>query len=374
MKTENKKMKRRILSLALGLLCSIPAMAQDVPRANIGDAAPGVKYAKWIKGTPVKEFKNDHLYVMEFWATWCGPCKAAMPELSALAKKYKDKATFMGVNVWEHVGEKPYESSLPMVTKFVNSIGEKMSYNVLADNNDQYMVNNWLLPYGQKGIPATFLVSEGKVVWVGHPVYLDSIMNLVITKKYDVAGFKKEFAAQMDQDAAAEKANLVFKPINAAYKAKDYETTLKLLEGLDPKNQRHQMSANYMRFIILLEQNKEAEAIAFGKNWVKTAPMMISTVGGAIMDKEGLSKDAYLYAIELYMPMFGKEGVVEPALSHQIAAAYAKAGDLKNAVVFEEKAVETAKQAVKEGKYLGTIMDYTVTEYQTQLTKYKSQK
>ena len=369
-----KYMIRTALSLALGLSLSVTVQAQETVYANIGDPAPGIQYSKWIKGTPVKEFKKDHLYVMEFWATWCGPCKAAMPELSELAKKYKGKATFMGVNVWESVGAKPYESSLPMVTKFVNSIGEKMSYNVLADNNATYMVNNWMKPYGQGGIPATFLVSEGKVVWVGHPVKLDSIMNLVITKKYDVAAFKETFAKQIAADVAAEKANQVLQPISEAYKAKDYAKALKLMEALDPKNERHQMSANYMRFMILLEQNKEAEALAFGRNWIKATPMMTSTVGGVIMDKEGLSKEAYLYAIELYMPMYKQEGVVLPMLSHQIATAYARTGDFSNAIVFEEKALESAKQAIKEGKYLGTIMDYTVTEYQEQLTKYKNQK
>lgn len=41
------------------------------------------------------------MHVLEYWATCCGPCIAAMPHLSDLADKYKDKDTFIGGNVFE---------------------------------------------------------------------------------------------------------------------------------------------------------------------------------------------------------------------------------------------------------------------------------
>lgn len=357
--------------LAIALNLGLGVHAQTKAKPSIGDPAPELKYSKWIKGTPVTTFEDNRLYVLEFWATWCGPCKAAMPELSALAKKYEKEATFIGVNIWEKTGDKPYESSLPAVTKFVNSIGDKMSYNVISDNNDTYMVKNWMLPYGQNGIPATFLVKDRKIIWIGHPIHLDSVMTSVISGKYDLGANKVKFDQGRASDEKASKATEILNPIYEAYKAKDFEKALTLIKALDTKDPRIAMSAKYYQYVILLDQNKETEALKFGKEWLAASPMMASTVAGVIMDKNGLSKDAYLFVIEVYKPMISQKGVVIPLLHHEIASAYAKAGDFDNAIKHEKEAIESAKEALKKGEHLGTIMDYTVTEYQEQLDKYQ---
>src|SRR5687768_15486826 len=78
----------------IAVLISLNLHSQTTARLRIGDEVPLLKYSKWIKGTPVKSLSGDQLYVVEFWATWCGPCKAAMPGLTKLAKEYAGKVTF----------------------------------------------------------------------------------------------------------------------------------------------------------------------------------------------------------------------------------------------------------------------------------------
>src|SRR5262249_17044980 len=80
-----------------------PKSAQ--PPITIGSPAPALKIAKWFKGTPVDTFKEGQVYVVEFWATWCGPCKTSIPHITELAKKDAGKATFIGVSVFEHPTE-----------------------------------------------------------------------------------------------------------------------------------------------------------------------------------------------------------------------------------------------------------------------------
>lgn len=61
----------RTLSIVLfSLVCfGMPAITQQQPQLTVGDKAPELKYGKWLKGTPIKEYEKGRLYLFEFWAT-----------------------------------------------------------------------------------------------------------------------------------------------------------------------------------------------------------------------------------------------------------------------------------------------------------------
>src|SRR6478609_10056979 len=77
------------------------APAAAAPSLKMGDAAPELKVTQWFKGTPVTSLDASKTYIVECWATWCGPCVAAFPRLSEIAKANEGKITVIGVNVWE---------------------------------------------------------------------------------------------------------------------------------------------------------------------------------------------------------------------------------------------------------------------------------
>ncbi|WP_159452669.1 TlpA family protein disulfide reductase [Pedobacter nyackensis] len=373
MKHTIKKMNilKRIIFAVVLIIPTTIAAAQSKAALTIGDTAPELKYAKWIKGTPVTKYEKDHLYVFEFWATWCGPCKAAMPHLSELAKKYQGKVTFVGVNIWEKTGDKPYESSLPAVTNFVKSVGDKMAYNVIADNNEQHMANKWMIAAGQNGIPSTFLLKNDKVIWIGHPMKLDSIIELSISGKYDMEAFKQEFNGSKIKNEAYMAKFKILEPMMKAFKAKEYDKTLAIIDTLNISDPMISMQANVAKLNVLFAQKKETEALSFSQNWLKDNKGFGGTVAGIIIGIEGLSKKSYLYAADLGKAVLAEEGVVKPLVQHFIATAYDKAGDVKAAVAFEIMAVQGAKDALKEGKFVGSILDSTVTEFEAQLDLYK---
>ncbi|HWB25225.1 MAG TPA: TlpA disulfide reductase family protein [Chitinophagaceae bacterium] len=168
------------------LMCAITitACAQDKetqPTLNIGDKAPALQVTQWFKGSPVNRFEKGKVYVVEFWATWCGPCKAAMPRLSALARAYGDTVTFIGIDVLEMPG-----TTLQRVNTFVDSIGSRMDYTVAAQDSN-FMVKNWMKASGADGIPQTFIINrEGKLAWIGLADEAKDVLRKVVDNTWDV--------------------------------------------------------------------------------------------------------------------------------------------------------------------------------------------
>jgi thiol-disulfide isomerase/thioredoxin len=158
----------------------------------MGDPAPEFKVTDWYKGEAV-ELDDKGTYIVECWATWCGPCIAVFPHLSEIAKANEGKVTVIGVNVWER--KKPEE-----VKAFVENQGDKMSYLVAADG-EKVIAEKWLKAAGQNGIPAAFIVNKGVIAWIGHPARMtQDLVSSIVDGTYDLAA---AVAEKEKQQAAA---------------------------------------------------------------------------------------------------------------------------------------------------------------------------
>lgn len=196
-----------------------PAVAPAGPTLKVGDAAPEFKVSGWLKGTPVTALDASKTYIVECWATWCGPCIAAFPHLSEIAKANEGKITVIGVDVWER-------KSADEVKKFVEEQGDKMSYNVASDG-DGAIATNWLKAAGKNGIPCAFVVSKGKVAWIGHPGRLEQkLLDSIVDGSFDIAAYAK---AEEKQAAAGNYFNANVIPL---LKKKDTAGAIEALEKM----------------------------------------------------------------------------------------------------------------------------------------------
>ena len=139
---------------------------------KVGDPAPATRPETMLQGETVKDFQKGEVYVFECWASWCGPCIAAIPHLNELHKQMGKKGVVItGVNVWESERD---AASAQRAKDFLKSQGDKMSYRVALGG--KAFIKDWLEAAEVNGIPHAFVVADGKIAWTGHPAQLTAEM------------------------------------------------------------------------------------------------------------------------------------------------------------------------------------------------------
>ncbi len=222
-------MLRKTLPLMIVLALAAPHLrGEEADLLTVGSKAPALHVEHWLsngngKFQPVTQFEPGKVYVVEFWATWCGPCIQSMPHLAQLQKEYADK----GVQIIS-ISDEDLETVQAFLKRktpqaeaaeqasqgdslqptlesldFPKTFGELTSVYCLTTDPDGSSQKEYMEAAAQNGIPTAFIVGrDGVIEWIGHPMEMDGPLAQVVAGTWDREAFAKELRAQQEAEKA----------------------------------------------------------------------------------------------------------------------------------------------------------------------------
>jgi thiol-disulfide isomerase/thioredoxin len=307
---------------------------------------------------------------VEFWATWCGPCRASIPHLTELQKKNKD-VTFIGVDIWE-------PDASEKVGPFLKEMGDKMAYRVALDDvpkdsergQDGKMAVGWMKAAEENGIPTAFVVNkEGKIAWIGHPMGLDKPLGKIVAGDWDL----KDARSKRDESKAEMKVvNELFKRAHGpkdelARNAKDLVADIDKTVAQRP---RLGQMLSLMKLDVLLRSGDREGAAAYSETLVDTTfkdnAQGLNRVAGTILGNGKKLEDSHpdlklaLRAAERANELTGGKN---PIVLDTLAEAAFRNGDPGRALELEEKAVVRQRELKQGENGFGAHLNARLKQY-----------
>lgn len=143
-------MKKFLFVLLLAFISLSLVACADI---GVGKPAPEISAQEWLNGDGIKlADTKDKIVVVEFWATWCPPCRASIPHIKTMNAKLKDKnVIFVSLT----------NENKTTVTEFNKKAGMDWLVGIGSNSANDYAV---------RGIPHAFIVKNGVILWAGHPM------------------------------------------------------------------------------------------------------------------------------------------------------------------------------------------------------------
>ena len=350
--------------LLAAIISQAPAATQAAPAApaapttlalSIGSKAPIPEISDFVRGEKPTFFEPGKVYVIEFWATWCPPCRQSMPHLTKLAEDMKSKGV-----VIVGVSDEKVETVRTFLEK--DEWKQKARY-TLATDPDRSTHRAYMEASGQGGIPTAFIVKEGVVQWIGHPMEMDAPLAKIVDGTWDPKTAKQSF-----EDAVAEEMKAMGRQndMTKAIDSKDWDKAVALIDAeIAASTGEEAMQSKVQKAQILLVAGRSEAAYALCAELIKEDPALRNFVATSVLHLPDVADRRVDLAITWLTDVTSAAGPANPQVLAELAYAWSLKGDFTKAADFMRRAIDTAKS-------LGpTAADY-VADLTAQLKGYES--
>lgn len=319
-----------------------------------GSPAPFPQIEKFVKGEAVSSFGAGNTYVIEFWATWCGPCKSSMPHLSEVQEKYADK----GVRIISISDEK-----IDTVTKFLEdpTWAAKTRYTLCADP-DRSVHDQYMKPAMQSGIPCAFIVKDGTVQWIGHPMQMDQPLESVVAGSWNVNDAKASFLGAAQAKKMQRRLSAALRDAN---KSGDYAEFMTMLDDAIAKSDADSaLGLRLQKFQLLLGPVNQPEmgyeigrALAADFTQRKEA-MGLNQLAWYVLDAAPVKQRDLAFAISTAEAAVNASAGKDGAILDTLARAQFDSGKVSEAVATQKLAIENTPPGEMLNEMKATLKKY----------------
>lgn len=317
------------------------------PRLTIGDEAPPLTISRWVKGKPVDALESGQVYVVEFWATWCGPCRRSMPHISQLQERLGKDVTFIGVS------DEPEEKvqsffKRPQNPETGETWGQVVKYTIAVDQ-ERVTHAAYMKAAGQNGIPTAFVVGrDGHIEWIGHPMTIEEPLGKILGGTWDREAARAEFT--------------IARALRAAQRNRNWAEAIELLDrAIEQFPTNGQFKVAKFKTLLAAEEFATADALAdelAKENWDN--PQLLNEISWLIVTKIPKPHQSLDLALRIAIRASSLENDENAMILDTVARIYHEQGQLEEAIKWQRQAVEHNSGGI------GSI-DATLRQYEAEL-------
>ncbi|MBX3351928.1 MAG: redoxin family protein [Phycisphaeraceae bacterium] len=328
---------------ASAVVLAAPALAQG--QLVVGDKAPKLSNVTWLKGDSVSSWQPGEVYVLDFWAPWCGPCIAAMPHMNDLHKKYEDKGvTILGVSIWPRPGMTPTAEFIE--SHVVNAdANEKMLYGI-AEDIEMATARAFMDATGSQGIPTVMIVDkQGRLAWVGHPMNkdFDESLDAIVNDTYDIEARAVESRRKAEIEATVRP---ILSSLREAAGARQWDVVVSKLDELIAMDYNAAQYTLTKVNVLATHLKKYDQAWATGwaaiKGVAKDDAQGLNGLAWFIVDSKAIETRDLDLAMAAATRASELTGGTNASILDTLAHVHYRKGDRAKAIEVQKKAIENA--------------------------------